>query len=162
MKANRLSPILFTVANLCLAASAAAQKQWIWLALVLLLIILWPIQLKARPAWSTHALFFTDLGLMIYAGINRAIPLLLIFAICFMIAAWETSDRQKPAHDAPLANSALKFDNRRLILLATALGGSAVIAGVGSLISISLPFLVELLIGIAILVSLVHFYTNSR
>ena len=162
MKANRLSPILFAAANLCLMASAAVQKQWIWLALVLLLIILWPIQLKARPAWMSHALFFTDLALLIYTGIYRAIPLLLIFAICFLIAAWETANRQKPAHDTPLANSAVKFENRRLILLASALGIAAVIAGMGSLISISLPFLVELLIGIAILVSLVNFYTNSR
>lgn len=162
MKADRLSPVLFIVANLCLAASAAAQKQWIWLALVLLLIILWPIRLRERPAWMTHALFFTDLALLIYAGTNRAIPLLLIFTICIMIAAWETADRHKPGHDTPLANSASIFEHRRLIILATALGIAVVIAGVGSLISLSLPFLVELLLGIATLVSLVHFYTNSR
>ncbi len=161
MKADRLSPILFTAANLCLAASAAAQKQWTWLALVLLLIILWPIQLKVRPAWMTRALFFTDLALMIYAGINRAIPLLLIFAICFMIAAWETANRQKPTQNTPLEISVLKFENRRLIILATALGIAAVIAGVGSLISISLPFVVVLLLGIAIMVSLGRFHTNS-
>lgn len=162
MKANRLSPFLFAAANLCLAASAAAQRQWTWLALVLFLIILWPIQLKLRPVWSTHALFFTDLVLMIYAGINRAIPLLLIFAICFMIAGWETANRQRPGYDTPLANSASKFEHWRLIILATALGLAVVIAGVGSLISISLPFLVVLLLGIAILISLVNFYTNSR
>lgn len=162
MKTDRLSLVCFTAANLCLAASGIAQRQWVWLGIVVLLIILWPIRLKVRPSWMNHALFFADLALIIYAGINKATPALLIAAICFLLAAWETSDGKKLTDDMPLTDGASKFARQRLIVLAAVLGAAAVMAAVGLLISISLPFLVELLLGIAVMVCLLQFYLSTR
>jgi hypothetical protein len=142
------------VALVCLAGGYAMTAYWFVAAAVLAPVGALLFSKKFKAGWVPDLCLFGLVCLAAAGLLLQAPPLLMVLGTTAGLAAWDLENLDRRVGTGEATPSARRFEQRHLLVLAAALGLGLLMAALGRLVAIQIPFVLLLALVIFDLFSL--------
>jgi len=133
------------VSLLCLTAGYGFAGQWIGAAIAITSGLAWLPARKYPLSWIPHICLITSVGLAVTGQLTGTPPLLMICGSGFALAAWDLIllDGALGTHSA--GEQSRRYEIKHIQSLALALGAGLLVAFLGGMLHLQIPFVAMLL-----------------
>ncbi len=142
------------VSLLCLAGGYLVTAYWMVAVVALASVLVLFFAGKIAAGWVPGACLAALVGLAAGGLFVQAPPLLMILGATAALGAWDLENLNRRMVDSAPSGSGAVFEKRHLLALAAALGLGLLLAGLGRLVAVQIPFVLLLALVIIDLVSL--------
>jgi hypothetical protein len=137
--------VCLVVSTLCLSAGYWFAGRWIGAAIAISLSLVWLLARKYSVSSLPYICLFASVTLAVAGQLIGAPSLLMICGSGFALAVWDLILLDGALGTNSLGEQSRRYENSHLQSLALALGGGLLVAFLGGLINLQIPFLAMLL-----------------
>jgi hypothetical protein len=130
------------VSVLCLVAGYGIAGQWVGVVIAIIMGPAWLFARKYTDLWLPHICLLISVCLAIVGSLTGAPPLLMICASGFALVVWDLSFLDAALGSKSSGEQTRQYENRHLQSLMMALSSGLVIAFLGRLLHLQVPFFV--------------------
>jgi hypothetical protein len=137
--------ICLVVSMLCLAGGYGIAGQWVGAVIAILNGPGWLLARKYPASWLPHICLFASVCLAVVGQLTGSPPLLMICGSGFTLAAWDLIFLDDALGSNSSGEQTRRHENKHLQSLALALGSGLLVAFLGRLLNLQIPFVVMML-----------------
>jgi hypothetical protein len=150
--------ICLIVSVLCLASGFWIAGQWIGAVIAILIGPAWLLARKYSASRLPHICLAGTVGLAVIGRLTGSPPVLTIVGSALALAAWDLLILDSALGNKESAEPTRQYENGHIQSLTLALSAGLVVALLGRLLSIQIPFIVLLFCVAFILIALDHIW----
>jgi len=137
--------VCLVVLLLCLMAGYGFAGQWIGGVIALTSGLAWLPARKYPASWIPHLCLITSVGLAVTGQLTGASPLLMICGSGFALAAWDLILLDGALSTHSVVEQSERYELKHIQSLALALGAGLLVAFLGGMLNLQIPFVVMML-----------------
>jgi hypothetical protein len=138
--------ICLVVSMLCLTAGYGFAGQWIGAVIAIISGLSWLLARKYPLSWLPHLCLFMSVSLAVAGQVTGTPPVLMICGSGFALAAWDLICLDGALGTNSSGEQTMRYENKHLQSLALALGSGMLVAFLGGLFHLQIPFAVMMLL----------------
>ena len=137
--------ICLVVSMLCLAAGYGIAGQWIGAVIAIITGLAWLLARKYPASWLPHICLLASVCLAVVGRLTGAPPLLMICGSGLALAVWDLLFLDDALGSHSSGEQTRRYENKHLQSLALALGSGLIVAFLGRLLNLQIPFVILVL-----------------
>lgn len=138
--------ICLVASMLCLAVGHGIAGQWIGAVVAIITGLIWPLARKYPSSWVPLVCLLMSVGLAIAGRLTGSPPLLMICGSSFALATWDLLFLDDALENNTAEKQTQHYENKHLQSLALALGSGLLVAFLGRLLNLQIPFVLLMLL----------------
>lgn len=137
--------VCLVVSLLCITAGYGFAGRWIGAAIAITSGLAWLHARKYPDSWPPHLCLITSVGLAVTGQLTGTPPLLMIGGSGFALAAWDLILLDGALGTHSVGEQSRRYEIKHIQSLALALGAGLLVAFLGRMLHLQIPFAAMLL-----------------
>lgn len=138
--------VCLIVSTFCLAAGYGFAGQWLGVVLAIISGLAWLPARKYPALRLPHLCLFASVGLAVSGQLSGAPPFLMLCGSGFALAVWDLIFLDSALGTNSSGEQTRRYENKHLHALALSLGSGLLLAFLGGLLNLQLPFVAMMLL----------------